>query len=244
MHPLVSVIMPIYNSSKSLKTSAGSVLSQSYRNLELILIDDCSTDDTIEIAQGLCGSDNRVRLLRLDCNRGAGVARNLGIDKALGSHIAFLDSDDEWYADKLAKQIDFMSLTGAAFCASHYDVSKNGVRVETRKPKEFVSYSDLLRENVIGCLTVVYNCEFLGKVFMPSLRKRQDYALWLELLKRCDHCHVMQEPLANYNIIDGSISSNKVHMLYYNYVMFRQTQGFSRLKALLCLISNIVHKLN
>lgn len=229
VEPLVSVIMPVYNAAASLENSVRSVLSQSYTNLELILIDDASTDDSKKIITQLEQKDNRIKYILLDTNSGPGVARNTGIEKASGKYIAFLDSDDRWHPDKLKKQIAFMEGNNYLLTHTWYNtVDKNEkILVEKIAAPEVIRYKQLLKQNVIGNLTAMYNCEALGKVYMPPIRLRQDWGMWLEILKTGVNAYCIPEVLATYRNTANSLSANKWKVLKYNWIILRQYQKLS-----------------
>lgn len=162
---LVSVIMPTYNSGRFLAQSIDSILNQSYKHLELLVTDDCSSDSyTIAILKHYAEKDNRVKVVYLKENKGPGVARNNAIERAQGQYIAFCDSDDRWMADKLEIQLTAMREGGYALCCSSYLISDNndnvtGVNVSPRR----ITFSMMKRDNKIGCLTAVYDIRALGK---------------------------------------------------------------------------------
>ncbi|MGM8924321.1 glycosyltransferase family 2 protein [Enterobacter hormaechei subsp. steigerwaltii] len=187
MKELVSIIMPSYNSSKTIISSIQSVLAQKYEDWELLITDDCSSDDTLEIILSFSKKDERIKVFSFDNNYGAGAARNNSIEKANGRYIAFLDSDDMWHEDKLTKQVDFM-LTGhyGLTYTAYSKINVDGQVKKQIKPPAQVNYNELLKSNVIGCLTAMYDVKMLGKVYMPLIRKRQDMALWLNILKKID----------------------------------------------------------
>lgn len=244
MPTLVSVVMPLYNSIETVESSINSVLSQTHQSLEIIVVDDCSTDGCFELVSKLAKRDSRVKVFRLDKNSGAGVARNKAIDEASGQYISFLDSDDLWKTNKLEVQLNFMKQEDISFCCSWYDVldaDNNLISVRTTPP--VITYRRLLMENCIGCLTVIYDQSLLGKRYMPEIRKRQDYALWLDLINSGATCKSIQTSLACYRVFSGSISRNKFEMLVYNYKMFRESQKFGVVSSLFFVGLNISFKI-
>ena len=181
MEELVSIIMPSYNSSKFIAASIESVIAQTYKNWELLITDDCSKDNTIEIVQQYVDKDERIKLFCLQENSGAGVARNNSIKQAKGRFIAFLDSDDRWKPNKLEVQIPFMSENGYELSYSSYmtcneNGETNGIVVCRKKE----TFSSIKRDDKIGFLTLIYDVKILGKVYMPIIRKRQDYGLKIQ----------------------------------------------------------------
>ncbi|WP_190810437.1 glycosyltransferase family 2 protein [Flagellimonas sp. S3867] len=244
MNDKVSIITPIYNSEKFLEQCIVSVICQTYEEWEHILVDDCSSDNSKFIVMKFASKDKRIKYLSLDVNSGAGIARNKGIEKATGGFIAFLDSDDQWYPDKLAKQLDFMRENDYYFTFTNYDlVNEEGKKLpKIIKCKPKVSYNSALFKNPIGCLTVIFNVGFYGKEFMPTIRKRQDYALWLKLLKKSNG-YGLNECLASYRIGNKSISANKLGLLKYEWKIYREIEGLPWYKSLFYLLSAIVIKL-
>jgi glycosyltransferase involved in cell wall biosynthesis len=240
----VSVIMPLYNAESTVEDSIYSVLNQTFKEFELIVVDDKSTDSGPLIVRDISRIDPRVRLISLEINSGAGVARNRAIDEATGRYIAFLDADDLWWPRKLELQINFMQTNGYAFTCTNYQVQdySSGNLVGVRKPPSKIQYKDLLCENVIGCLTVIFDTEILGFRKMPEIRKRQDFALWLNILKVAD-CYSINSVLATYRIMPESISRNKLEMLLFNYLMFRKCEGIGFFKAFYYVSRNVFRKI-
>lgn len=218
---LVSIITPSYNSSQFIAETIRSIQSQSYKNWELIITDDCSTDNSCEIIESFIHEDSRIKLIRLEKNSGAGVARNTSISASSGRYIAFCDSDDRWYPDKLAKQLEFMSKKNCALTYSSYDIcDENNNIMGYVECLPNLNKSQIKRDNGIGCLTAIYDTMKIGKHYMPKLRKRQDWCLWIEIISSCKKAYGIQEPLALYRDRSNSISSNKLEMLKYNYQVY------------------------
>ncbi len=184
----VSIITPSFMSEKFIAQTIKSVLSQSYKYWEMIIVDDISPDNSNKIIESYCNRDNRIKLIKLDKNSGPAIARNTAIKNANGRYIAFLDADDLWEANKLEKQIKFMKEKDCALSYSYYKtMSENGDLLEkVLAPPLKLSYDDLLKTNYIGCLTAIYDTKKVGKVYMPLIKKRQDYGLWLKILKNTD----------------------------------------------------------
>jgi len=242
---MVSVITPLHNCALFLSDTIESVLAQTLQGLEMIIVDDCSSDNSLEIAHSFARQDSRIRVTRLENNSGPAVARNTAIKMAGGQYIAFLDSDDLWRPEKLEKQIAFMRTNGYAFSYTHYEkISESGQHLDQYvTPPERLSYSDLLKSNQIGCLTAVYDASILGKVYMPLIRKRQDYGLWLRILKTKSFAYGLPESLAFYRVRSKSVSSNKVEMLKYNWMLFRDVERLSVYRSSYYLAWNIARKI-
>lgn len=223
---LVSVITPLYNCADFLDKTVQSVLSQSFQDWEMIMVDDCSKDDSLAIAMGYAEQDKRIKVIKLDKNSGAAVARNTAIEAAQGRFIAFLDSDDQWLPRKLEVQLGFMQANNIAFSYSAYNkLNEQGETVGTVGVPEKVSYSDLLKVCSIGCLTAMYDTKPLGKVYMPLIRKRQDLGLWLRILKQIPYAYGIQDVLANYQLRSDSISANKVSAAKFTWRLYREVEG-------------------
>ncbi|XKE47247.1 glycosyltransferase [Halomonas organivorans] len=225
----VSVITPMHNASKFISTNIESVLTQTYSDWELIIIDDGSTDSSAEIAEAFSLQDSRIQLIRLEGNNGAAVARNRGIRLARGRYIAFLDSDDAWEPHKLESQLAFMKASEAALVFSAYrKVDEAGRELGVVGVPERAGYRDLLKTNYIGCLTAMYDTRRLGKVEMPLIRKRQDLALWLKILKLSgEPAWGQPEVLATYTVRAGSVSSNKQQAAAYQWRVYREVEALS-----------------
>ena len=209
--PLVSIITPSYNSALLIVPTIKSVISQSVGNWEMIIVDDCSSDNSVEVIQSFVERDPRIKLIQLSENSGAAVARNTAIEAAQGRYIAFLDSDDAWLPNKLEKQIAFMQENNYPFTYAAYDKVNESDEVfgHVGVPSK-VAYSDLLKSCSIGCLTAIYDTEYFGKVYMPLIRKRQDLGLWLKLLKKTKYAYGLNETLGLYKVRSDSISANKL----------------------------------
>lgn len=228
----VSIITPVYNSSKYIRECMNSTLGQSFTDLEHILVDDCSTDDSVQIIEDYAKKDNRIKLIRLQKNGGAGVARNTAIEAAKGKFIAFLDADDFWHKEKLSIQVDFMVKNDYAFSyAQYYIVDENSKPQKLVKSPPKVSYNAILRNGYIGCLTAMYDAEKIGKYYMPLIRKRQDWSLWIMILKDIKMSYGIQQPLSYYRVGNESLSNNKFKLIKYNFSVFHKVLGMSQLES-------------
>ncbi|MDT3608581.1 glycosyltransferase family 2 protein [Cronobacter sakazakii] len=229
---LVSVIMPSFNSSATIEESISSVQRQTYKNWELLITDDCSTDDTVNIIKRYAANDPRIKFFTNETNLGAGVSRNNSIAESNGRYIAFLDSDDIWVEDKLQRQIRFMQDNNIAFCYANYQkISATGEKGKIIVAPSKVNYHELLKSNVIGCLTAIYDSSVLGKVFMPEIRKGQDMALWLKILQKIDYAWCVNETLAYYREGHESLSSNKFKILSARWGFYRRYLNFNFIKS-------------
>ncbi|MEB8329857.1 glycosyltransferase [Flavobacteriaceae bacterium KMM 6897] len=243
---LVSIITPTYNSECFINETYESIKSQTYSNWEWIVVDDFSSDSTFEIVKNFMLLDNRIKLYRNDTNMGAAVSRNRAIEKANGRFIAFLDSDDLWSNIKLEKQISFMLEHKVTLSYSAYGtITESGKDCEkVINPPDKLDYLSMLKENQIGCLTAIYDQLTLGKYYMPLIRKRQDYGLWLSVLKKIPFAYKVPGVLAVYRIRNQSVSSSKINLLKFNYKLFREIEHHSVIKSIYYLIWNVYRKLS
>lgn len=230
--PTVSIVMPVHNSSDFLADSISSVLRQSYGDWELLVVDDWSVDTSLAICHQFLETDRRIRLFKLERSCGPAVARNTAIENAKGRYLAFLDADDCWLPEKLEKQIAFMRETSAAFTYTAYEkIDAEGVVTGKVSVPDSVDYARMLRGNVIGCLTAIYDTKYFGKVYMPEIRKRQDLGLWLKLLKMRNRAYAIQEILAQYRVHGNSLSANKISAAHYTWKLYREVERLSLIKC-------------
>lgn len=225
MKELVSVIMPSYNTAKYIKQSIQSVIDQTYTNWELIIVDDCSTDNTDEIVKSI--DDDRIIYLKNEKNSGAAVSRNRALKEAKGKWIAFLDSDDLWLPEKLEKQLHFMKSNGYAFSyTNYYEIDQNGIEngISVTGPAK-ISKTGMFNYCWPGCLTVMYNAETVGLIQISNIKKNNDYAIWLKVCKLSD-CFLLDEYLAKYRRGRiGSISSHRpLDLIKWHYRLFRDAE--------------------
>lgn len=231
---LVSVVMPAHNSQFVLAESVRSVLTQTYTEWELLIVDDASTDATNVLAREFAETDQRIRLITLAENGGVARARNTGIQAARGRYLAFLDSDDLWLPEKLRTQIEFMQRTGAAFSFTRY--RRFGADKALTKPLKVpstVQYQQLLKGNVIGCLTVIIDRAKIPEVSMPET-KHEDYVTWLGILRRGQLAWGLQRDLARYRVANSSISANKKNSAGWTWNIYRRIEGLTLLRSAWC----------
>lgn len=230
--------MPSYNSSSFIEDSIKSVILQSYNNWELLITDDYSSDNTFEIINKYAYKDNRIKVFRLEVNSGAGVARNNSINHANGEFIAFLDSDDQWLPQKLEKQIMFMIKNDLSLTYTDYSIiNENQETLGIFRSPSKLNYKKMLRNDYIGFLTVVFNSNKLGKQFLPQIRKRQDWALLLKILKQIDFAYGLPEVLSIYKKRDSSISSKKYKLIKYIWSVYRETERLSFIRSIYYIIA-------
>ncbi len=231
---LVSIITPSYNSEQYISKTIDSIINQTYTNWELLITDDLSSDSTVEIIESYVKDDSRIKLYKLEKNSGAGIARNFSINKAQGRYIAFCDSDDLWKPYKLEIQIEFMLKNNLSLSYSNYDViDVNGKLIDNIISPKKITYGKMLLNCYIGCLTVIYDSEKIGKQYMPEIRKRQDWALWLKILKRIKETKGIGKSLALYRKRKNSLSNNKLKLIASTWKIYYNVLNFNFFKSLL-----------
>jgi teichuronic acid biosynthesis glycosyltransferase TuaG len=243
MNKLVSIITPSYNSSKFIEECVRSVFAQSYTNWELIIVDDCSMDNSKNIILELLAKDKRIKCIFLEKNVGVAEARNIAIRKAKGKYIAFLDSDDLWLSNKLEKQIAFMQEKQIAFSFTGYQImSEDGKQLKNivKAPKK-MNYSSYLKNTIIGCLTVVIDVERTGVIAMPILRVSEDMALWLQLLKKGFFAYGLDEVLSRYRETSNSLSTNKFKAAKDVWKVYRKSEKLNLFYSIWCFVNYAVN---
>lgn len=241
----ISIIMPTYNSEKYIKAAIKSVQDQTLTDWELLIVDDASSDKTVEIAKQYAAIDNRIKVFQLETNGGPAKARNLGLKNVSGMYIAFLDSDDLWMPEKLEKQISFINSKGSAnekcnFCCTAYELINDegdSQNIIVRPPAIIGYWKALFLGNPIGNLTALYNRNEIGDIQVPLIKKRNDFALWLKILKENNKCYGMQDVLAKHRIRKGSVSANKFALIKYQWQLYHEIEGQPFTIALLAMIS-------
>lgn len=230
---LVSIITPAFNAATYLLTTIHSVQAQTWTEWEMIIVDDCSQDQTWEVLCRAAAEDQRIRPLRATSKLGVSAARNAALDMATGRYVAFLDSDDIWHSDKLDHQLDFMRENAVAFSFTDYDHidTKGRLLKESTWERESYNYRQLLNFNGIGCLTVVIDQGEIGPVRFMA-KGHEDYILWLQILKKGVTAHGLQEVLAHHRIGDHSLSRNKWRAARWTWQIYRRTEGLSMPVAL------------
>ena len=225
---LVSIIMPSYNAAAYICEAIQSVISQTYENWELIIVDDCSVDSTEKIVRDI--QDVRIRYIKNEKNLGAAVSRNIALKKAKGKWVAFLDSDDIWMPEKLERQIIYMQSNGYMFSYTNYieiDKNSNYMGVKVTGPKQ-ITRKDMFKYCWPGCLTVMYDRERIGVVQINDIKKNNDYAMWLKISKFAD-CYLLDEVLAAYRKgRNDSISScGYMSLIKWHYRLFRKAEDMN-----------------
>lgn len=241
MSELVSIIMPSYNTAPYIKETIQSVLNQTYQNWELIIVDDCSTDNTDEVVASI--QDERIRYLKNEKNSGAAVSRNRALREAKGKWIAFLDSDDLWMPEKLEKQISFMEKNGYSFSYTNYeeiDVEGNSTGVKVTGPKK-VTKTGMFNYCWLGCLTVMYDRDVIGLIQIEDIKKNNDYAMWLKVCKKAD-CYLLDVYLGKYRKgRAGSVSTHSIKtMIGWHYKLFREAEKQGAVRSIVNTGRNLV----
>jgi glycosyltransferase involved in cell wall biosynthesis len=242
--PEITVVMPAYNSRGTIERSLQSVVSQTFPNWELIVVDDNSSDKTLDTIQKYTISDSRINVYSLPKRRGPAFARNFAMKKALGDFIAFLDSDDIWLPKKIEKQIPFLRSDQFPIVFSWYNVvSVDNTIMHQRRCQEKSDYESLLSLNRIGNLTAVYNRKKYGRIYQDYVN-HEDYAYWLKILRKTGKsAYCLQEPLANYTVSSKSLSGNKVKCAYWTFSIYNNCEDFGMLASLYLLIRHLIHQL-
>ncbi|EJQ43719.1 hypothetical protein IEQ_05047 [Bacillus cereus BAG6X1-2] len=232
INELVSVIMPCYNPTSHIKEAIESVLLQTYSNFELLIIDDGSTESVQEFIKDYL-IDKRVSYIKQSKNQGVAIARNAGLKKSKGRYIAFLDSDDLWFPEKIERQLELMKTHQAALVYSAYQVIRNESDnvVNVISVPETINYSNLLKNTIIGCLTVIIDRKKTGDFKMPVIPVGEDTATWLNILKDGHIAYGVDHPLAKYRVSGSSLSGNKLNMAKGTWKMYRITQNLSFLST-------------
>ena len=243
INPLVSIVTPSYNAEKYIAETINSVLNQTYQNWEMLIVDDISTDGTLDVIKRYTDKDDRIKSFVLEEKGGASLARNKAIREAKGKYIAFLDADDVWKVDKLEKQVAFMEENGYDFTYHDYElIDENSERLGVmRKAPKKISYVRALLGCSVGCLSAMYNAETVGKVQINRLDKRNDDALWFKILEKCRVSYLLDENLALYRVGNSSLSSgSKIKLLKYHYKLYREAQEYSVPVSLFFTCTNVI----
>lgn len=230
---LVSIIMPSYNTASYIRETIQSVLNQTYVNWELVIVDDCSTDNTDEVLADI--KDERIRYFKNEKNFNAAVSRNRALSKAKGQWIAYLDSDDLWMPEKLERQISFMEKNDYAFSYTNYeeiDVEGNKTGVQVTGPKK-ITKTGMFNYCWPGCLTVMFDAIKIGLIQIEDIKKNNDYAMWLKVCRKAD-CYLLDEYLGQYRKGRvGSVSTHSIKtMIGWHYKLYHEAEGMSIIKSL------------
>lgn len=238
---LVSIVTPTWNCAAFICETIRSVQSQTYSHWELLIQDDCSSDGTDKVVAPLAELDSRIKYACNSQNSGAAITRNNALKRAKGRWISFLDSDDLWMPEKLEKQLEFMVENEYHFSYTNYltiDKLSHQTGVRHTGPKH-ISRTGMRNYCWIGCLTVMYDADYIGLIQIEDIKKNNDYAMWLKAIRKAD-CHLLNEDLAMYRVRAGSISRHsKLHLIKWHYKLFRICEKCSPIVALLQTLRNI-----
>ncbi|WP_430247865.1 glycosyltransferase family 2 protein [Providencia sp. PAZ2] len=236
---LVSIIMPAYNAEDTITESIESIIDQSYPNWELIIIDDCSTDNTLQIIQYYESIEKRIKVIKNRINLGVAESRNLSISISEGKFICFLDSDDIWFPNKIEKQISILNSGWNVVCSNYETFNTKGT-INIRFSPEIITYDDMLRSCFIGNLTGMYNAYNVGKIYQKKVGA-EDYLMWLSILEKTKNAYCVQEPLAKYRIHDSSLSSNKIRSIKWQWNIYRKELNLNFIRSSYYLCCYIFH---
>ncbi|MFP7297455.1 glycosyltransferase family 2 protein [Neobacillus niacini] len=244
--PIVSVITPTYNASRFITETISSVVEQTFTNWEMIIVDDSSLDNTVEIVKKEMEKDSRIKLLELKKNGGPANARNRAMEAASGTYLAFLDSDDLWLPQKLEKQLMFMDQENLAFsCTAYRIMTEEGDRTDAvfHVPVK-IDYKRLLKNTIIGTLTVMLDRRKVGKIKMPIHRDcSEDFGLWLSILSKGIQAYGLNEELAIYRKRENSLSSNKLKSAQKTWNTYRKVEKITIPSSLWYLANYSLHAL-
>ena len=239
---LVSIITPAFNSESFIAETINSVISQTYQNWEMIIVDDCSTDNTKNIIRSFQEKDGRIRLIENETNKGSAYSRNLALRNATGRWIAFLDSDDLWLPEKLEKQIEFMTKNNYRFSYTKYseiDENSNDNGIYLSGPK-VITKNKMFAYCWPGCLTIMYDAKFVGLIQTVDIKINEEYALWIKVSKKTN-CHLLEENLAKYRRHLNSLSSQSyLKLIKWHYLLFRQSENKNVISSLLLTLVNLI----
>ena len=244
---LVSIIIPYYKKKKYISTTINSAISQSYKNIEIIIVYDDENYDDLKLLEEIKKKDERIRIIKNKKKMGAGLSRNIGISSAKGNYIAFLDADDAWEVDKLRKQMSFM--TDNNYLVSHtsyqiVDEDKNVIA--NRVARSFYNLEDLLKSCDIGTSTVIIKKSIFGdQIKFPSIKTKEDFVLWLRILERDIKIYGLDKNLSKWTKSNSSLSSSTIQKLMDGFKVYNKYMNFNSIKSLyylICLSLNYIIK--
>ena len=233
MKPLISIVTACFNASAFIEYTIKSVKNQTIDDWEWIIVDDGSTDKSVEKINQLIEDDYRIRLIKLNVNSGPAFARNKGIELAVGKYLTFIDADDFWYPTFLKENLKRINQSHGFLCASYemYNESMS-LKINSLMVPKKVNYNSILKTNTISCLTAFIDIDKLGKEYMPEIRYRQDMGLWLKYLKKISYVEGIQECLAIYRIRENSHSRSKFNLLKHQWFFYREVAQLNWIKSL------------
>lgn len=234
--PLVSIIMPSYNAELFIAESIESVLHQTYKNWELLITDDCSSDKTPDIVKSYCSKNPRIDFVIAKQHSGIASTRNQCLARVKGRFVAFLDNDDLWYPEKLEKQVRFMLDKDISFSYSEYELLKEDgtPKGKTIKTAGVVDYDKYLKNTIIGSGTIMLDTDKIGRLQMPYNATSDDMALWCKILKDGHCAHPIKEVLMKYRVRSNSASANKLKAAKDVWLVYRKQEKLPFFYALTC----------
>ena len=244
--PLVSVIVPAYNAEDYVGRALASITSQTVDDLEIVAVDDASSDGTAAELAAAAERDRRITVVTQQVNRGAAAARNRALSMARGAYIAYLDADDEWLPTKLERQISFMERTGAGACFTSYEtIERDGSHRNVVHVPASIGYDQFLKNTITCSHTLLFDTRVVDRALlvMPDLRRGQDAATWLAVMKAGHRLHGLDECLARYRKAPGSLSSSKIKAVRRTWNLYRRVEGLSLPYAAYCLCWQLFHAL-
>lgn len=246
----VSIIMPMYNAESYISETIDSVLSQSYADWELIIVDDCSTDNSYDIAREYASKDERIKLLKNECNMGAAKARNIAIYNASGRYVAYLDADDLWMPLKLEKQVVFAEANKCGMCFTSYEtIEEDGKHRNYISVPESISYTEFLKNTITCSDTALIDLNLVSKELLicPDYSSDfdipEDLIVWLQVLKTGVIARGLNEILAKYRKHPSSRSSNMLNAVSRTWNAYRKVERLGIFASLHCLIWQLYHAL-
>lgn len=227
----ISIISPVYNSSKYLHQTIASVLDQTFSDWEWLITDDCSTDNSVEIIKST--NDSRIKLIQSEENGGAGHARNLSLENATGRFITFLDADDFWEPNFLEEMVNFIKKENVELAYSNYSRCDENLqpKIEDFKADKVVTFNNLLKTCRLSLLSSMYDSQRVGKEFFPEGSKREDHVMWLNLLKKIPEGKPYPKTMAKYRMHSTSVSRKKTNIMLDQYLVYKDYMKFSTLKS-------------
>jgi glycosyltransferase involved in cell wall biosynthesis len=242
---LISIITPNYNCERFIDQTIESILVQTYQHWEMIIVDDCSTDNSYDIALEYANRDSRIKVYRMEQNSGAALCRNKAIELSQGQYLAFLDSDDLWLSEKLERQLTFMQENDCDFSFTEYEhIDEEGkcLRIKAKVIKK-LTYRKLLLHCFPGCLTVMYRQDLTKKIYCNDIKKNNDHALFLRVIKHCDNAMGLPENLAKYRIRKNSISRKKIQIIKPYITVLRKFENINIILTLFYIFTHNFYKI-
>ena len=241
---LVSIIMPYFNKKKYVRYSVLSVLNQTFKNFELIIVYDNKTNNELKFINKIKKLDKRIKVIKNKANIGAGLSRNVGIDHAKGVYLAFLDADDLWHKNKLFEQIKFMRKKNIEISHTSYEIIDDDLTIRGTRQAKLMNYKKLIKSCDIGLSTVIIKKSLIKNLRFPNLETKEDYVLWLEIAKKGKIIYALNSKLSQWRKSNNSLSSSVVRKLTDGYYVYRYYLKFNVIKSLYSLFVLSINFLN